>query len=177
MRGSGVFFAPGPCGRLIGSSGAKQPPVLARAAVACRALGKGVAEKEPVREDLDDGKALARRGSTRTSASSSARYSASQASVMHMSGCQQKVCCTSQPQMTASKAAPSRIAWSMYVRKVMIVSSPCCDRGLVSPFVPTISPMESDNQDSERFAPLIFAPRAAMRSPARSRRHRSASQG
>ena len=29
--------------------------------------------------------------STRTSASSSARYSASQASVMHMSGCQQKV--------------------------------------------------------------------------------------
>ena len=61
----------------------------------------------------------------RISASSSGRYSASQASVMHMSGCQQKVCCTSQPQMTASKAAPSRIAWSMYVRRVMILLLPC----------------------------------------------------
>ena len=55
-------FAPGPCGRFIGSSGAKQPPVLARAAIARRAPGKGVAEKEPVRADLDDGKALARCG-------------------------------------------------------------------------------------------------------------------
>ena len=107
-------------------SGAKQPPVLARAAVARRALRKGVAEKEPVRADLDDGKPLARCGGQNADLRVSSGWnSASQASVMHMSGCQQKVCCTSQPQMTASKAAPSRIAQSMYVRRVMIFLLPC----------------------------------------------------